>query len=405
MAIYKFKGIDLDGKKISRELNASDPNELKAMLKARGITVLSFKETKEKRRSNFLAVSSKVKPQEFVSFCQQFSIMLDSGASIGDTLEVLRKQNFGTVFKNTISKVYESVLSGKYLSEALSEHKKIFPKYFISLVSVGEMSGSLAETLRKASIYYDNDVKVKKRVRSALIYPSFLFVVTIAVSLFLMYFVVPTFEEILIEFNGTVPFITQMVSDVSHFMIDNVLYIVLVLLILVIIIYIINKTKWGQYLKAMLAFNLPIIKNVNRNLIASRFSLSFGILVESGMSVVDAMKQLSDIMNNPYFTKKFLPVLEDVNKGKRIYRSMENVKIFPPALIQVIKVGEETSTIDKVCKVMGNYYQEELNTAITRATSLLEPIVIIIMGAIVGIVVLAVLLPMLEMNTTIGGNV
>src|SRR5574344_698952 len=402
MPIFKYTGIDLDGKRIKSTINANDLNDLRVILKNRGITLLTQKETKEKRRNDFFAVSSRVKPSEFVSFCEQFSIMMDSGVSICDSLDVLRNQNFSTVFSNTISKVYESVLEGKYFSEALLEHKKIFPKYFCSLVKVGEMAGNLSETLRKASKYYSNDVNIKKKVRSAMVYPTFLFVVTLAVCLFLMLFVVPTFGDIIAEFHGEMPQLTVVVMNVSNFLVKNVFYIVIGIAAFVLLIFLFNKTKIGKYFTSMLGYKLPVFNGITKNLISARFCLAFGILTSSGMSIVDAMNQIPPIIDNAYFTKKFVPVIEDVNKGKSIYRSLETMNYFPKSLIQVIKVGENTSSIDKVLKVMGDYYQDNLDQSIVKATSLLEPIVIVIMGVLVGIVVLAVLLPMLRMNTTIG---
>lgn len=406
MAIYKYKGIDEKGKIISNTEQADDITELKRILKQKNIILSEYVQLKEKRRSNFFAVSSKAKKGEFVTFCKQFSIMLKAGISIADCLNTLRRQKFSTVFKNDISSAYEEVLKGSLLSEAFEKHPKNFPDYFISMVYVGELSGSLSQVLVRAAAYYDNDLKNKAKVKSAMMYPMFLTIMVVAIFFLLMVFVLPNFKSTLEGAGQELPGLTVAVMAMSDFIIANFLWIIIGLVAVILFCFVFfKKTNKGKYVGSAIMMKIPVFKAIKINTITTRFGQSFAILLSSGMQVFDAMKVMPRIINDKYFEKKFVYAIEEVNNGKRLSRALENTQIFPPMLIQMVSVGENTSSLEEVLDVVGDYYNAVLFTSIQKATSLLEPISILILGVVVLIIIMSVMLPMFGMvNAPLAGS-
>lgn len=398
MAIFKYKGVNASGKTVKDTIQADDAVSLKKLLRSQGIILSDYEQLKEKRRSNFFSVSSKAKKGEFVTFCRQFAIMLTAGVSIADCLDTLRKQKFTTVFKNDISAAYEEVLKGSLLSEALQKHPKNFPNYFISMVYVGELSGNLAHVLVRAADYYDNDLKIKAKTKSAMMYPMFLSIMVVAIFFLLMIMIVPNFAKTLQGYGQELPGLTQAVLAISDFVVANVVWLLLGIAVVVIgSILFFKKTAKGKYLWSAFMMHVPVFKNIKINTITTRFGQTFAILLESGMQVFDCMKVMPRIINDKYFEKKFAYAIEEVNNGKRLSRSLENTQLFPPMLSQMVNVGENTGSLDEVLNIVGDYYQNVLAQSIQRATALLEPMSILLLGGVVLVIILAVMLPMFNM--------
>ena len=398
MAIFKYKGVNQEGKTIKDTIQADDATQLKKILRGKGIILSDYEQLKEKRRSNFFAVSSKAKKGEFVTFCRQFAIMLTAGVSIADCLDTLRRQKFSTVFKNDISAAYEEVLKGSLLSEALQKHPKNFPNYFISMVYVGELSGNLAHVLVRAADYYDNDLKIKAKTKSAMMYPMFLSIMVVAIFFLLMIMIVPNFAGTLESYGQELPGLTKIVLAMSDFIVANILYILIAMVVVIGgLILFFKKTSKGKYLKSAMMMHIPVFKAIKVNTITTRFGQTFAILLESGMQVFDCMKVMPRIIGDKYFEKKFAYAIEEVNNGKRLSRALENTQLFPPMLTQMVNVGENTGSLDEVLNIVGDYYQNVLAQSIQRATALLEPLSILLLGGVVLVIILAVMLPMFNM--------
>lgn len=402
MPLYKYNGIDKNGNIVKDTYTAKDEVELQTKLASQGIKITKYKTISEKRTSSFFSVSSKVSNKEFVAFTQQLSIMIKAGVTIADSLNTLRNQSFSIYFKNIISDIYEDVLKGVYLSTAFSKHPKEFPSFFCSMVYVGELSGNLSEVLVKSATYYQNDQKVKRKIKSALIYPVFLLVVVVAIFFLLMILVVPEFTDMIGEFGGEVPALTKAVQALSNFVINNLLWIIIILAALIMGGYFFfSKTKKGKRVKDYLGIHLLIIGKVNKSSITSRFCTALQILLMSGLNVLDCLKAMPKIIDNTEFDKQFAGVIKDVNDGKKLSISLKQCKILPKMLIQMTAVGENTSSLTEVYKTVGDYYQDELEATIARATGMLEPIVIIILGVLVLVVILAVMMPLFSLINTI----
>ncbi|MEG2270318.1 MAG: type II secretion system F family protein [Bacilli bacterium] len=397
MPVFKIKGYKTDGTKVRTTHIAATLEDLKIDLKKEGIFVTTSKMLKDKRKNSFFTLSgSKPKKNEFSQFCKEFAIMLGTGVSIRDCIETLRRQKFSAVFTNLISDVYEDVLKGVMLSEAFKKHPKAFPDFFCQMVFLGELSGDLASILKKTSEYYENDQKVKGKTKSAMYYPVFLLVLIVLVVFGLMIFIVPMFKATLDSLGSELPLITQIVLNISTFFTSNWLWIIITAVVVTLGIMFGLRTEKGKYFRDYLTYHTPILKNVKKSLITSRFSSGFAILLGSGMTVVDSMKNISKIIGNKYFDKKFASAISEVQRGKPIALAVNNTNLFPPMLIEMITIGEQSSALEEVLNDVSSYYQEELNNTITRTTALMEPIIIVIMGLVVGVIELSIILPQLS---------
>ena len=398
MPLYKYEGLTREGSTIKGDYFAPDLASLKNDLAKQKIKLVSYTVMKAKKKSSFFSTSSKVSTRDFVTFVTQLSIMIRAGISIPNAFDTLRKQKFNLYFRNILSEVYEDVLKGMYLSDSLDKFPTVFQSFFTSMVYVGELSGNLADVLDRSVQYYENDQKMKKKAKSAMMYPAFLLVLIIGVFVLMMVMVVPQFVEMIESINGEIPLITKIIVDISDFVVQYVAVILITLVVVVVgSILFFGKTKLGKKAKDYIKYYFPIIGKITKAQITSRFCTSFAILLASGMQVVDCMTSMPRIMDNVVFTAKFKQAITDVNEGEKLSVALEKTKMFPKILLQMTSVGESSSSLQEVYQTVGTYYEEELSTAISRATGMIEPATIILLGAMVLVIILAIMMPMFSM--------
>lgn len=401
MPLYKCKVINSSGQRQTVLREASDELSLRAQIRQDEIHMLSYTVVKEEKENEFFAVSSKIKFNEVITFFRQFSVMLKAGIPISDCLNNLHKQKFSVPFRNVLQTVYLDVESGILLSAAFAKHPKVFPQFFVSMVGIGEVSGSLDRVLTNMADYYENDRKIKKKASSALVYPTMLIVMVIVVVIFLCLFVLPQFEATIKELGGEVPQITKIVMGVSKFVQDYFFIMLPAVVIVIFAIVMFFKTKKGKYVKDVLMLKLPIISTVQKNLITSRFSRAFIILLSSGMNMIDVLENLRRMLGNEVFTRKFDYTIEEVKRGRRIAPSIEATGLFPSMLTEMINVGEKSGNIEEVLESTSEYFDEQVESSIAKAVAAIEPIAIVMLGGVVMLVVLSVLVPMMSMMNAV----
>ena len=401
MPLYQCKVINSSGQRQTVTREATDDLSLRAQMRQDQIHMLSFKAIKEEKQNEFFAVSSKVKFNEVITFLRQFAVMLKAGIPLSECLNSLHKQKFSIPFRNVLQEIYLDVESGVLLSEAFGKHPKVFPRFFVSMVAIGEVSGSLDRVMVNMADYYENDRRIKKKASSAMVYPSILIAMIFIVVIFLCLFVLPQFESTISQLGGEVPAITKIVMGISRFIQDYIFIILPVAAMIVMIIYLFFKTKVGKYVKDVLLLNIPIISTVQKNLITARFSRAFIILLGSGMNMIDILENLQKMLGNEVFTRKFDYTVEEVKRGRRIASSIEATGLFPSMLTQMIKVGENSGNIEEVLESTGAYFDEQVEASIAKATAAIEPICILMLGAVVCLVVLSVLVPMMSMMSAV----
>ena len=401
MPLYKCKVINSSGQKQTVLREALDEASLKAQARNDKIHMLNYRIVKEKKKNEFFAISSRVKFNEVIMFLRQFSVMLKAGIPLTDSLNNLRRQKFSAPFRNVLQAINVDVESGVLLSTAFSKHPEVFPRFFVSMVEIGEVSGTLDAVMTDMADYYEKDRKIKKKASTAMIYPTLLICMIFVVVIFLCMFVLPQFVATIKQLDGEVPKITQIVMGISRFVQDYIFIIIPAITILILFIILFFKTNTGRYFKDVLLFNLPIISKVQKNLITARFSKAFVILLKSGMNMIDILENLKKMLGNEVFARKFDYTIEEVKRGKRIATSIEATRLFPSMLTEMINAGEESGNIEEVLESTSNYFDEQVETSIAKAVATIEPIAIIILGLVVALVVISVIIPMISMMNAI----
>lgn len=401
MPYYKCKVINSSGQRQTVIRQASDEISLKAEARQNQIHMLSYSLIRDEKENEFFAVSSKIKFTEVITFFRQFSVMLKAGIPIGDSLNNLQRQKFSVPFRNVLKEIHNDVEAGISLSDAFAKHPKVFPKFFVSMVAIGEASGSLDKVLTNMADYYENDRKIKKKASSSMVYPMLLVCMVIIVVIFLCLFILPQFESTINELGGEVPEITRIVMGVSNWLQEYFFILLPATALVVFLIVMFFRTDKGKYVKDVLMLHIPILSTVQRNLITSRFSRAFIILLGSGMNMIDVLENLKKMLGNEVFTRRFDYTIEEVKRGKRIAASIEATRLFPPMLTQMIDVGEKSGNIEEVLESTSDYFDEQVESSIAKAVAVIEPMAIVLLGGVVMLVILSVLVPMMSMMNAV----
>ena len=401
MQKYKYVAVDIDKRKFKGQFLAENEDDLRLQLSRQRLYLIKAMPVSSKPPSAFFSVSGRVKTKELTTFCRQFAIMINSGISIVESLAVLREQSYSDFFKRVLAAVYEDVKVGLLLSEAMAKHKKGFPQFFTSMTYVGEQSGMLDEVLRSIADYYETDAKIRSKTVSAMLYPIFLAVLMIAIVVLMVAFVIPTFEDSLAELEVEMPPLTMAVMGISHWFAANWKYTVLGVVALVMILLAVGRTPRGKYFFHTLLLHIPLVGKAQTALISAKFARGFGLLLSSGMDVVDAMSVISAVLGNKNVEKRFQLATADVREGQSITSALTKYRLFPTILIQMVSVGEKTGSVDKVLLQSSSYFDDQAERLLTGMTTLIQPIMLGIMGLIVGLLFYAIYSPMIAIMQTL----
>ena len=403
MQKFKYTAVNLQKQKIRGTFIANDENDLAAQLAKQSLFLISCKAYTNDTPSAFftLSVGSSVSTSELTNFCRQFSIMQNTGISILDCLDILRNQHFAAYFRNLLQVIYEDVKSGLLLSDALDKHKKVFPHFFRSMVRVGELSGKMELVFGSLADYYESDKAIKSKVKSALSYPLMLLGMTVGVVILMMLVVVPTFREAMSQMDVEITGITKIVYDLSDFMLSYWLVMLAGAVTVGLIIFLVAKTESGAFFFDKMVMYVPFVKTVQRNLFTARFARAFGLLLSSGMDLNSAMDAVEVIISNRYLKKKFHEAAENVRQGMSITVAFETYKLFPQMMIQMVTIGERSGTLDEVLMRSCLFFDNQVETSLNSVTSKIQPVMLLIMGGIIGTLFIAVYSPILNIMTSL----
>lgn len=404
MEKYKYTAIDLNKQKYSGIFIAQDERDLAVQLAKQNLYLISSSPYSGVAKSSFFSLSfgSAVKLNELTAFCRQFAIMINSGMSILACIDSLRKQAFSSFFRGILDVTYEDVKGGIMLSEALNKHKKVFPDFFRSMIKVGEISGKLDMVFNSLADYYETDERVKKRVRGALAYPLMLAVLMVGIVVLMLLYIVPTFRESLASLEVPIEGITKIVYDVSDWLLANWKTVLLIVACIAALGWLFGLTENGKYFYDKLKLQLPFIRKVQIDLITARFARGFGLLLSSGMDIVDAMDSIVIVLGNRDVEKRFRLATEDVRHGMSMSKAFSKHKLFPDILIEMVAVGEKTAAVDEVLNRSCGFFDDQVETTLTNVVGVIQPVMLIMMGAIVAVLFIAIYSPMLSIMTSLG---
>lgn len=402
MPVYEYEGVTKQGALRKGKMDAADKNEVTNSLRTVGVFPTSINLEKKSVLNMDLSQFEKVTLKDIYIFSREFSYIITSGMGIVSALDVLQDETENKKFKAIISNVSDSVKKGQLLSKAMEEYNE-FPELFVNMVKVGESTGNLDEVMIKMADNYEKEYKQQQKVKQALTYPAVIFIIALVVVSILVIKVVPMFTNMILQSGGSasnIPVPTKIIMAISngltHFW---WLYIAVIILIIIGFRYI-TKIKRLQYDKFKI--DLPIVGKINKRLIAARFARTFGIVINSGLTVMTSIDISANVLNNAYVKNILISTKEEMQKGASLADTLTSVGIFPNMLTQMIKIGEETGTLDSVLTKTAEFYDGEIEVATAQLTTLIEPLMIVILGVVVGFIIISIMLPIFQIYSLAG---
>ena len=343
----------------------------------------------------------KVKSKILMIFTRQLATLIDSGLPLLRSLNVLANQERDKVMKNTIDKLADSVQSGSTFSDALALHPKIFNNLYVNMIKAGEVGGVLELVLTRLSEFQEKAAKIKNKVISAMVYPIIVMTMAVGIMCFLLVFIVPRFEVIFHDLLGDKPLppVTRFVLGVSGFMQNHGLVLLGAVVAIVVIYNFIGRTRGGRLAIDIFKLRMPLFGNLNRKTAISRFARTLGTLVTSGVPILQALNITRETAGNAAIARAIARVHDSVKEGESIVQPLEASKAFPPMVVSMVDVGEETGKLPEMLLKVADVYDDEVDNAVAALTSMLEPIMIVFLAVIVGTIVLALFTPLISIIT------
>ncbi|MCA1031928.1 type II secretion system F family protein [Bacillus timonensis] len=395
MARYKYEGRDKAGK---RKGVITSPSKQEAIINLRetGIRVIQIEEVPETLLTKEISIGNPVKLQDFVIFLRQFATLIKAGVSVVESMKILAVQTNSKALKRTLLQVEEDLREGNSLSTATAKHKKIFSSLFINMVRVGEIGGSLDETLERLAVYFEKQHRTRQKVKSAMAYPVVIGIVAIAVIVFLLVSVVPTFVGMFADFGADLPPITKFVLFASEVMQKFWWILIIFVFFFYLSIVLIKQQKSTKYYLDYLILRLPIFGNMFRKAVLARMTRTLSSLLSSSVPILQALAIVESVVENEVIGEVIKQSRISLERGKSMTESMKKHWAFPPLITQMISIGENTGSLDEMLGKVANFYEDEVENATDQLKSLIEPLMIVLLSAIVGTIVTSIMVPMFD---------
>lgn len=396
MTVYVCKYLDTRQGVVTLEVDAPNRTDAVNRIRLKGKPI-SVEEKVMGSKEIVLFQSKKIKLKDISLFCKQMSVMLESGIPLNNAVDILEQQATSKNLKSSLKIVSKSLKEGSQLSKAMLDQEGMFPDLLIRMVQAGEKTGKLDEVLEKMSEHYTKELKTSRQIQGAMIYPAVLAFLAVAAVLALLYVVIPSFSGIFEQSGMAMPLPTRIVLAASNFVRSYwyILFGVTGILVFLFLRY--RSTEVGRYQLDRLKLWLPVIKGPMQKIVTARFASTLAILTSAGIPLVEAIESAAATTNNAVVIEKMKIANEGLQKGERLTGMITSTGLFPPMMLSMVKIGEESGSLESMLVKTSDYYEEELETAIKQLLSLLEPAMIIVMGVIIGGIVASVMLPMFEL--------
>lgn len=398
MSTYLFMGAKEDGSKINGSRNTRSKNELEEYLLSKKITPIDIFDSKTPYKENHF---KNINPRELSIFCKQFSVIFSSFITLMEGIKMISEQASNKILTQALDEIFDFMEKGYTFSESISMYPHIFGTYLIQMVAIGEGSGNLDNTFTSLSIYFDKESKMRKKLRSAIVYPATLTAVMAAIIVFLVSKILPIFDQMLSSMGGNISPITSIIMSSSKFLNSYALAILGVLVLIIIGFAIYLSTNKGKYNFDKLKAKTPFAKHILYQIVTARFSRSLGILLKSGINLVQAIEQTIPLIENEYLEEKFYVALKKIEEGNGVANTFEDIGIFPLLFIKMVIIGERTGNMDDMLAKSADLFEEQVDEVIERTTKSIEPILISILSIIVGVILLAIMIPMINIMQSI----
>lgn len=402
MAEFHYRVIGPDGKEKKGSMEAKTAEQVTMQLKAQKNIVLSVEEANLMSRDINLSFGKAVKARDFSIFCRQFVSIIRAGVSVINALEMMRDQTENKTLKNALKGVHEDVSKGESLAMAMKKRAKVFPSMLCNMVEAGEASGSLDVAFDRMAIQFEKEDKLKQSVKKAMIYPVVLVVVMIGVLFLMMVWVIPNFMGMFAELDAEMPATTQLVINMSDFVIAKWWLILLGAAAIFAAVKLYAGTPNGKFVLGGLKLKIPVLGKLQMKSECARLGRTLCTLLSAGVPMIDALEITSRSMENVHYKKALADAKEQVMRGVPLSRPLKTCGLFPPMVIHMVAIGEETGNIESMLENVANYYEDDVQVATEQMMALMEPMIIVVMAVVVGFMIMAILQPMFTLYESIG---
>jgi type IV pilus assembly protein PilC len=396
MPVYTYKGTDKKGATVSGEANASSKDELKNQLRRQQITTTKMSE--KGKEFNMPTFGGGIDSKELAVFTRQFSVMIDAGLPLVQCLEILAGQQENKIFQKVLTATRASVEGGATLSAAMRAHPKVFDALYVNMVEAGETGGILDTILQRLSTYIEKNVKLKRAVKSAMVYPIGVISIAAAVIILLLWKVVPIFATLFAGLGVDLPLPTKIVIMASNF-IGSIFGLLLIVAAagIVIGIKVWYGTTQGRYILDSIILKLPVLGILMRKIAVARFTRTLGTLIASGVPILEGLDITARTAGNAVVERSLQQVRKSLEEGKTLTEPLKDSQVFPGMVTQMISVGEQTGAMDAMLQKIADFYEEEVDAAVKDLLTALEPIMIVFLGVVVGGVVISMYMPLFSL--------
>jgi type IV pilus assembly protein PilC len=401
MPHFKYTVKDASGNTVTSTADSKNRDTLIDILRKQGATIISLEEDKT-AEARIAQLAKKVKLDDLVIFSRQLSTMVEAGIPLVSVLDILSQQIEKKGFAAVIKKIRDDVETGSSFSQALAKHPKIFSSLYINLVKAGESSGMLDEILNRVATYLEKTSALQRKVKTAMVYPVAVVSISIAITIFLLIKVVPTFQGIFDMLGGDLPLPTQILLMVSDFLRKWFLLSLIVGIVSAVILMRYSRTDRGRLLLDRLTLKLPVFGEIVRKVSVAKFSRTLSTLVKSGVPILNSLDIVAKTAGNRIVEIAVNDSKKAVREGKNLADPLAKSKVFPPMVVRMIGVGEQAGELEKMLSKIADFYDEQVDAAVAGLTSIIEPMIILFLGVVVGGIVLSIFMPIFKITEIIG---
>ncbi len=406
MPVFTYTAKKLTGEVIKGSLTATSQKDAFNQLKSQNLFILSLKAKTQfldfKKFADIFA--PKVSFTELAEFTRQLATMISAGIPLLESISVLKSQANNPTLKKALEQIELDIRSGSDLSESMSRHPKIFSKIYVSMVRSAEASGQLDNILSRLASYMEETDSLRREIKSAMTYPVFSLILIIGLTIGLLVFIVPKFESIFATLKVDLPFITQLLLNISRFLLKEWYKVVAGIVVIVVALKIILRNPKAQLFKDKMILRLPIFGMLVSKSSLSRFAKTFETLIHSGVPIVQAMEIVATTSGNVYFERAINTARDEVKKGENLGDSLQRTNAFPSMVNKMISIGEKSGNLEVMLDKIATFYEHQVRAMVKSLTSLIEPLLIMVMGVVVGTIVMAIFIPLLKIQEAVRGK-
>jgi type IV pilus assembly protein PilC len=396
MPVFRYTGKTRAGAPQRGEIEASDRASATAVLRQRQILVTSIRPKAKELQIKIPGLGSKITEQEVVIFTRQFATMIEAGLPLVQCLDILARQSENKEFARVIGQVKTDVESGDSFADALRKHPKVYSDFYVNMVEAGETGGILDTILARLAAYMEKAAALKSQVKGAMVYPAVIIGIAIIVVVFLLLYVIPVFADMFASFGGTLPAPTRFVMFLSDLVKDYILYVIPLVGVLIWLFKRFYKTEKGRLMVDTLLLKLPVFGPLIQKVAVAKFTRTLGTLVSSGVPIIDGLEITARTAGNKVVEGAVLSIISSIKEGQTIAEPLGRQAIFPPMVVQMIEVGENAGALDAMLNKIADFYDQEVDTAVAALTKLMEPMLMVFLGVVIGGMVVAMYLPIFK---------